>query len=330
MFKIGYRTIKTAVGAVISIMIAQFFQLENFASAGILTILCIKPTKRKSLKAAIDRIVACLIALLMASLFFELIAYHPIVIGILLLVFIPVTVMLTVQDGIVTASVIILHVYMAEHITLSFLMNEVFLILIGLLVALLLNLYMPSLDRKILKIRDEVELHISNILHSIANYLKINDEGLLAHEITGLDLAIQRGKELAFKDYENRLLQEENLYFNYFIMREKQFHIIERVLPLLASFQFNTSQRIQVADFIQELSEHVHSGNTAHHFLYKLFRLKHAFDQMELPKTRQELEEHAALLNFVREMEQYLQIKSHFRGLKDTSQRIRSKKETAG
>ncbi|HWO76195.1 MAG TPA: aromatic acid exporter family protein [Bacillus sp. (in: firmicutes)] len=329
MFKIGYRTIKTAVGAVVSIMIAQLFQLENFASAGILTILCIKPTKRKSLKAAIDRFVACFIALLFASLFFELISYHPIVIGILLLVFIPVTVKLTVQDGIVTASVIILHVYMAEKITVSFLLNEVFLIVIGLLVALLLNLYMPSLDKKLLEIRDEVELHISNILRNIANYLKINDEGLLASEITGLDQAIQRGKALAFKDYENRLLQEENLYFTYFAMREKQFHIIERVLSLLASFQFNTSQRIKVADFIQELSDHVHSGNTAHHFLYKLYRLKHDFDQMELPKSRQELEEHAALLNFVREMEQYLQIKSHFKGLYDPGQKMRRKKETA-
>lgn len=45
-FHIGYRTIKTAVGAMISILLAQYLGLENFASSGILTILCIKATKK--------------------------------------------------------------------------------------------------------------------------------------------------------------------------------------------------------------------------------------------------------------------------------------------
>ena len=45
-FRIGYRTIKTAVGAMISILLAQYLGLENFASSGILTILCVKSTKK--------------------------------------------------------------------------------------------------------------------------------------------------------------------------------------------------------------------------------------------------------------------------------------------
>lgn len=45
-YRIGYRTIKTAVGTSISIMIAQMLQLDNFVSAGILTILCIKSQRK--------------------------------------------------------------------------------------------------------------------------------------------------------------------------------------------------------------------------------------------------------------------------------------------
>lgn len=46
MFKIGYRTIKTALGATLAIIIAQMLSLEYFSAAGIITILCIQVTKK--------------------------------------------------------------------------------------------------------------------------------------------------------------------------------------------------------------------------------------------------------------------------------------------
>ncbi|MEH6853249.1 aromatic acid exporter family protein, partial [Priestia megaterium] len=63
-FKIGYRTIKTAVGTSLAIIIAQFFHLEFFVSAGIITILCIQNSKKKSLGSASDRFIACSLSIL--------------------------------------------------------------------------------------------------------------------------------------------------------------------------------------------------------------------------------------------------------------------------
>ena len=112
-FRIGYRTIKTAVGAALAILIAQSLGLENYASAGILTILCIKVTKKKSLRASWDRILACLIGMVFSFVFFELVSYHPLVIGLLLLFFIPTVVLFKANDGVASSSVIILHFYSA-------------------------------------------------------------------------------------------------------------------------------------------------------------------------------------------------------------------------
>ena len=50
-FSIGYRTLKTAIGAAIAIAVAQFFDLQFYTAAGILTILSVQPTKKKSLHA---------------------------------------------------------------------------------------------------------------------------------------------------------------------------------------------------------------------------------------------------------------------------------------
>lgn len=147
MFKIGYRTLKTALGTAIAIYIAQLFGLQNYSAAGIITILCIQVTKKRSLLASGARFAACSLAILFSYLFFDLIGYHPFVIGLMLLVFIPTTVLLRIKEGIVTSSVIILHLYMSGGITLHLIWNELLLITIGVGVALIMNLYMPSVDK---------------------------------------------------------------------------------------------------------------------------------------------------------------------------------------
>ena len=130
-FRIGYRTLKTALGTAISIMIAQYFGFGNFVSAGILTILCIQVTKKRSLQASWHRFLACIIAMLFSSVFFEGIMYHPIVIGLLLLFFIPTVVMTGAKEGVVSSSVIIMHIYSAGKVTGDLLLNELGIITVG-------------------------------------------------------------------------------------------------------------------------------------------------------------------------------------------------------
>ena len=48
--------------------------------------------------------------------------------------------------------------------------------------------------------------------------------------------------------------------------------------------------------------------------------MKKRFETMPLPKTREEFEERAALLHLVKELEQYLIIKSQFRGFEGKNQ----------
>ncbi|MBN8200399.1 MULTISPECIES: aromatic acid exporter family protein [Bacillaceae] len=316
-YRIGYRTIKTAVGTSISIMIAQMLQLDNFVSAGILTILCIKVTKKKSLRASWDRFFACLMAMVFSSLFFEGIAYHPLVIGLLLLFFIPAAVMVKASDGIVTSSVIILHIYSAGKVSKELLLNELGIITVGIGVALIANLYMPSLESKLKEYRLEIEDNFKIIFDEIVKYLRTHESSWDGREITETMELIDKAKTLAFRDVENHFRRNDNLYYHYFKMREKQFEIIERVLPSVTSIALPVEQGEMIADFIEELSDHIHPGNTAIQFLEKLYRMRVSFENMELPKTREEFEARAALLHFVKEMEQYLIIKSSFIGLKD-------------
>lgn len=314
-FRIGYRTIKTAVGTAISILIAQQLGLHNYASAGILTILCIQVTKRRSLRTSWDRFLACVLAMPFSSLFFEGIAYHPIVIGIMLFFFIPTLVMIKARDGIVTSSVIILHIYMAHKISLANFVNELGVITIGIGVALLINLYMPSADKKLREYQNKLEENFKIIFCEMVHYLRVGESNWDGKEITESDRLLEEAKALAFRDVENHFFREENSYFHYFKMREKQFEIIERVLPMVTSIKNTVIQGKMVADFLEELSRNIHPGNTAHIYIGKLREMKKEFEDMELPKTREEFETRAALLQLVKEMNSYLIIKSSFKGI---------------
>ncbi|HHO1329980.1 TPA: aromatic acid exporter family protein, partial [Staphylococcus aureus] len=44
-YKIGFRTIKTAVGMTLGVIISKLLGLDNYASSAILVVLCIKHTK---------------------------------------------------------------------------------------------------------------------------------------------------------------------------------------------------------------------------------------------------------------------------------------------
>jgi uncharacterized membrane protein YgaE (UPF0421/DUF939 family) len=313
MFKIGYRTAKTAVGTAIAISLAQSLNLQNFASAGILTILCIQVTKKKSLQSAWARFVACVTGMVFSFLFFEGIGYHPFAIALLLLFFIPTTVALKITEGISTSSVIILHFYMAKQMTAKLVYNELLLIIIGIGVALLVNMYMPSVENKLKEYQRIIEDLFRIIFKEIVHYLRTNESQWDGKEITLTADMLQQAKTLALQNVENHFLRNEDYYYRYFRMREKQFEIIERVLPLITSMTYTVEQRNMVADFIDELSDAIHSGNTALTFIRRLEEMKKKFQEMPLPKTREEFEERAALLHFVKEMEQYLIIKSQFK-----------------
>ncbi|TWM18579.1 hypothetical protein CHCC14821_3731 [Bacillus paralicheniformis] len=316
MFKIGYRTLKTALGTALAIYIAQLLGLHNFVSTGIITILCIQVTKKRSLQASWARFAACILAIVFSYAFFELIGYHPAVIGLMLLFFIPTTVLLKIKEGIVTSSVIILHLYMSEGITLSLIWNECLIIMTGIGVALLMNLYMPSLDKELKQYQQKIEDNFAKIFEEIERYLLTGEQDWTGKEIPETHRLINEAKTLAYRDVENHFLRHENLYYHYFKMREKQFEIIERVLPKITSISMTVEQGHMIAAFLHDLRGAIHPGNTAHKFLKRLVKMREEIDEMELPTTREEFEARAALFNFLGEMEQYLVIKSYFKGIK--------------
>src|SRR5690625_3032197 len=205
--KIGYRTIKTAIGAPISISIAQLLGLTNFVSAGILTILCIQPSRKKSVLSASHRFLACIIASIFSFVFFETLGYNPIAVGIMLALFIPTTVFLKITPGIATSSVIILNLYSAEYMSYSFLIDQFLVITVGVGVGLLLNLYMPSMEKQLKQKQTKLEGYFQVILHEFALYIKNRNQKWNGKELKLSEDILEEAMDLVDLDRENHLLR---------------------------------------------------------------------------------------------------------------------------
>ncbi|QKY69277.1 aromatic acid exporter family protein [Lentibacillus sp. CBA3610] len=325
--KIGSRTIKTAIGTPISISIAQVLGLTNFISAGILTILCIQPSRKRSVLSAWHRFLACVVAALFSITFFGLIGYHPIVIGAMLVCFIPVTVLLKVTPGIATSSVIILNLYSAGYISYTFLTEQFLIIIIGIGTALLVNLYMPSLEKQLKQKQDELEHHFQIILNEIALYIRNKNENWDGKELNICEDILQDAMDLVLLDKENHLLRNEHPYYEYFKMRSKQLELLGKMLPLVSRLPNRDSISLKIAKFFENLGDGVHPGNTASLYLDELEELRHTFDQEELPKTIEEFETRANLFRLLHEIEDYLLLKKKFKK-SDVKEKKANKKKT--
>jgi uncharacterized membrane protein YgaE (UPF0421/DUF939 family) len=202
---------------------------------------------------------------------------------------------------------------MANNLSVSLFINELGVIIIGIGVALIINLYMPSADNRLKHYQLKIENNFKVILCEMVKFLRTGESDWLGQEITETAKLLEEAKSFAYRDVENHFLREDNDYFHYFKMREKQFEIIERVLPIVTSLTVTLPQGKMIAEFLEELSNNIQPGNTAHIYLGKLKEMKMEFEEMELPKTREEFEVRAALLQLVKEMNEYLIIKSSFK-----------------
>jgi uncharacterized membrane protein YgaE (UPF0421/DUF939 family) len=307
--KIGYRILKTAFGAGVSIAIAQAFQLTFYASAGTVTMLCIQRTRKKSYQIAWQRFLACLIGLSVAAAMFTLLGYNPWTITLILLISIPLMIRLKAKESVIASSVFIFHLYVMKHITWALIANEIALMVIGISVGLLLNLVMPSADQELRRFQQKLEENFRIIFHEMARYLREGDHDWSGIEIVETNRLLKEAKERSVHNVENRFDEEELWFYRYFQMRDKQFDVLDHLLPHLVSFHPDTYDGEKLADFLDQIGEAVHSGNTADMYLEQLESMTEEYRKMPLPQTEKEFDMRATLFLIINEIRRYLTIK---------------------
>ena len=312
--KIGLRTIKTAIGAALAIIIAQSLGLDNSLSAGIITILSVQNTKQKSIVLAKQRAGSTFLALTLGTILFSLLGYHAVVFGLFLLLFIPLTVKFKLTDGIVMSSVIVTHLLAAQSAHFELLLNETLLVIIGAGIGIILNLYMPSLEDEIKETQQHVEMQMKQIFMQLARTISsqsvtVSEERLYQE----LYETLQHGYEKAAHNHENQSNEERLYYVEYMEMRLRQYQLLQNMRQALGRVGMSPEQAKQLTELTQFIADNLHEHHNATAFIMKTEDLLTHLRAQDLPLTRLEFESRAMLFQYLNELMSLLEVKQTFR-----------------
>lgn len=295
-------------------MLANHMELKYATAAAVITILSIQSTKKQSIQMAINRLIATLIALALSSVVFLGVGFTPIAFGLFLIIFIPMAAEFKVGEGIVPASVLVTHLLTENVVTWPLILNELMLLLTGVTVALLINLYMPSIESELKTCRTQIEDTMYKLFRNMAYALRIQSTGIEEEELyKRLEAAIEEGQEQAYKYTNNYLFTKASPFDKYFNMRNSQLQVMRYMREHFTKFFMCLEETEIVADFTEKVADSIRGKVTAKVLLEELEKLRNDFKASKLPTTREEFENRAMLYQFLNDLEHFLMIKKDFR-----------------
>lgn len=304
--KIGYRTIKTAVGAGVALWIAQLLHLDFYATAATITILCIGKTRKQSVKTALHRFTTCMLTLPLGALLYEILGYTPWVFALIILTVLPILNRFKLQDSFMTGMVVPIHLLSLGKVSGTIIAEEVIVILIGICIAMLVNSHMPNQEKELIAMKFQIENHFRRVLTEFALFLDKGDQAWDKKALDELPELIKEAKELSLVVSGNHLIKDKEGYFFYFDVRDKQCEILERMYDIIVHLSADNQQRHMFADFLLHVGDNLSGRNDTHLSLQKLKGEKEKMLSLPLPHTQEELKTRDAIIHLMYETELFL------------------------
>lgn len=174
--RIFLRIFKIAAAASAGSFLAMMLRLATPTSAGIIAILSLQNTRRETFSLVVKRILSFFPAMAVALTVFSLMGYRIFSIFIYLVLFAAICELFSLQNTLVSNTVLVLHLFTAQSAHPSLLLNELLLLLIGTACGILMNLYMPGNSARIRQAQARSEQIFRETFHRIAQDLVMDKQ----------------------------------------------------------------------------------------------------------------------------------------------------------
>ena len=307
------KVVKIAVGTGLAIFIANILGLNYGASAGIITLLSIQDTKKSTIKIALKRIEAFVLAMVIAYAVFNIFGFDTFALVCYLLVFVAACMIFDLNEGLSPCTVLVTHIMAEKYMNYDVVKNEAALMLVGTSVGIILNMYMPRNLKHIREYQANIEKEIKNILDILVRFL--NDESgrtKLEYDFDELEKIIDSAISKSYIDKDNILSYDLKYFINYMEMRKSQIMTLRYIYDQGKGIKTRPDQARDIAELIHNLIPKLHESNNAMNALLDLYLVKDKMKNYEIPKSREEFEDRATLHSVVINFEQFLEIKREF------------------
>ena len=308
-------SIKIGIGSSIAIYIAQTLNLNYAVSAGTVTLLTLMTSKWETIRLSIARFVTFLVTILLGWLIFTHIGSVWESYGIALTLVVFIAEAFGWRTTISVNAVVAAHLVTNHDFSPAAIWNEFLLVLIGVVLAMILNLFHANFfhRRKIVSDMRDTERRFQSILEELAAYLSA---GETTHDIWGdiraLEERIQSYGKSASEYKENNFQSHSTYYISYFDMRYQQCRILQNLHDELIKISSMPKQAAVVSDYLMYLTRYVVEFN---HPTAQIARLGEIFEEMrngDPPKTSEEFENRAMLYHVLMDIRDFLTLKEDF------------------
>ena len=313
--KILFKGIKIALGSSIAIYIATLLNLDHAISAGTITLLTIVSTKWDTVKLSLFRLATLAATILAAWIIFTHVPNIWIAYGVFVFFVVIICEVLGWGATISVNAVVGAHLLMEMQFNFAFIVNETLLVIIGITLAVVLNLFNDNKRTKkdLIAHMRYVEEGLQTSLRGLAQYL-YNQEmpRSIWDDIISLEKDIREYIKDAREYQDNTFSSHPGYYIDYFEMRLQQCTVLHNLHYEMKNIRNMPVQAKIVADYILYMAEYVIEINAPSK---QLNRLNEIFAEMKnepLPESRDEFESRAILYHILMDLEDFLIFKRRF------------------
>lgn len=318
--------VKIAVGSAAAVYIAEALHLEYAVSAGTVTLLTLMGTKWETVKLSVIRLGTFMFTVALAFLIIPRIRSEWIAYTVILFIVVFVLALLGWNAALSINFVIIGHYIYSRDFSFRFFCNELLLVLIGVVIAFLFNLFHLNKKRKkdIMEEMRYTEQKLQYILQELSGYLQekeMSGDRSVWEDICTLEKKL-KGFRMEAREYQNNNFAACHAYYaDYFEMRLEQCRILNSLHYEMKKIRTVPKQAKVVADYICYMAECLSEKNVPKEEMERLYQMLEDMKQEELPVTREEFENCALLYHVIMDLEEFLKYKIAFVDALDEEQK---------
>lgn len=309
------QAVKIAVGSSAAIYIATLLNLQFAASAGIITLLTILTTKLETLRLSLFRIVTFIFSVALSWIVFQHLGSAWLAYGLFILIIVAVCEMMGWKATISVNAVIGTHFLTNLDFGIQFIINEFLLVLIGITLAIILNLFIrtESLKTRLKHNIQYTEEKLQMVMDELASYLVCERmEQNVWDDAISLEKHLEHFIDQAYEYQGNALKKHADYYIMYFEMRYRQCGVLHNLHYEMKKIRNMPAQALVIADYIRYMRDYITEMNDPTVQIAKLEQVFRDMEQEELPKTRGEFESRAILYHILMDLEEFLVYKRRF------------------
>jgi uncharacterized membrane protein YgaE (UPF0421/DUF939 family) len=308
------KSLKITIGVVIAIIIAQALKMEFYSSVATIVIVSMLSAKKQSIKLAATRLLAAIVSLALATMLFTAFGYSLAVFALYILIFTFLMYKFDSKTAIVLNVVLVMHIYSLQEITVPILLNEFGLMFLGVLVALVINLFVLDIEDELVGYRTQVESLFDRIFQNMGKCL-LNQckTDVVEADLKDLNVVLTKAKARAYQYMNNYYIQENNYYVEYFTMRKQQYYTVDNMQNFIKLSFLKQKEVVLLKDFTDHFVNNTKVMNSCVSQIETLENIKHYFTyESEIPITHHQLQNRIALHQYLYSLEDLVTVKMRF------------------